>query len=77
MPYDREVKKPMPLLKIISKIENDNIADVEIFRSGWIPDFAPNSMMRFFKIFEALMERIPVLNIFSAHNVIVLTKRTG
>jgi ubiquinone/menaquinone biosynthesis C-methylase UbiE len=76
VPYDREVKRPMPLLKIISKIKNIDIANVEIFRSGWIPDFVPNSMMRFFKIFEVLMERITFLNIFSAHSVIVLTKRT-
>ena len=75
VPYDREVKRPMPILKIISKIRNADIANVEIFRSGWVPDFAPKGILGLFKIFEGVMEHIPFLNIFSAHNVIVLTKR--
>jgi SAM-dependent methyltransferase len=74
IPYDKDVKKPMPLLKIIFKTRNINITGVEIIRSGWVPDFAPKKMLYLFRSFEYIMERIPLVNLFSAHNVIVLTK---
>ena len=46
----------------------------EVFKKGFIPDFIPRSLMRLFKIFENFSERIPLLNLFAAHNVIVVKK---
>lgn len=74
VPYDRGVGKPMSFVKLISRIKDAGISNIEVFKSGWIPDFAPKNIFLLFKIFENIMEHIPLLNLFSAHNVVVLTK---
>ncbi|MEW6108435.1 MAG: methyltransferase domain-containing protein [Nitrospirota bacterium] len=46
----------------------------KIFRKGFIPDFAPKSLMKLFKVIEKLVESIPLVNYFAAHNVIIIKK---
>lgn len=46
----------------------------KIFKSGFIPDFAPKRLMRFCKKAEMILEYIPLVNFFAAHNVIVIKK---
>lgn len=46
----------------------------KVFKKGLVPDFAPKGLMKLFKIIERLFECIPVLNLFAAHNVIVIKK---
>lgn len=74
VPYDREVKGPMPILKIIPNITDAGISDVKVFMNGWVPDFAPKGALPLFELLERVFEKVPVLNNFSAHNVVVLTK---
>lgn len=45
-----------------------------VFKKGFIPEFIPKSLMHPFQIFEKFSERIPLLNLFAAHNVIVAKK---
>ena len=74
IPHDRGLKRIMPLRKIIAEAKNLHLSNIEVFQSGWVPDFAPRKMLLFFKLFEYIMERTPLLRAFAAHNVIVLTK---
>jgi ubiquinone/menaquinone biosynthesis C-methylase UbiE len=46
----------------------------EIYRKGFMPDFMPEKLAGLFRVFEALIEKIPLLNLFTAHNVIVARK---
>lgn len=42
--------------------------------SGWVPDFVPKSMLRAVKAIEWLLERMPGVKGFSAHNVFTACK---
>jgi len=46
----------------------------KVFRKGFIPDFVPKCLMKLFKIVEGLFECVPLLNLFAAHNVVVIKK---
>ena len=46
----------------------------EVFKKGLVPDFAPKWLMKLFKLIERLFECVPVLNLFAAHNVVVVKK---
>jgi ubiquinone/menaquinone biosynthesis C-methylase UbiE len=46
----------------------------EVFRRGFIPDFAPKRLMNVLRLIEKIVEFLPALNIFAAHNVIVARK---
>jgi len=72
--HDKDVKKILPLKKIIYELKKLNLTDITIFKSGWVPDFAPKNLSYFFNLFEYIMERLPIIKLFSAHNVIVFTK---
>jgi len=74
IPHDRDVKRVIPLSKMINGAKKLNISGVEVLKSGWVPDFAPRKILSFFKLFEYIMERTPLIRLFSAHNIIVLTK---
>jgi len=46
----------------------------EVSRKGFVPDFAPKRLMSLFRTIEKLVECIPVINLFAAHNVVVIKK---
>jgi len=46
----------------------------KVFKRGFVPDFAPKRLMKLFKIIERLFEWLPLLNLFAAHNVVVIKK---
>lgn len=72
--HDKEVMAPVPLKKIILKSAECSLEKIEVFKNGWIPDFIPEKLLPFFKFLEYILERAPVIKLFSAHNVIVFTK---
>ncbi len=75
VPHDRNVKRIVPLKKIILEARKlDLVNNMEVFKSGWVPDFAPQKMLPFFKFFERILERLPLVNYFCAHNIIIFTK---
>lgn len=74
IPHDRDVKGIIPLSKMINKAKKLNISGVEVLKSGWVPDFAPKKIFLFFKLFEYIMERTPLIRFFSSHNIMVFTK---
>lgn len=45
-----------------------------VFKNGFIPDFAPKRFMKLFKIIERFLERMPLIRLFAAHNVVVAKK---
>ncbi len=73
-PHDRDVKRIIPLKKIILQARRLNLTDIRVFKSGWVPDFAFKEILPFFKFLEYILERLPFIKLFSAHNVILFTK---
>lgn len=45
-----------------------------LYKKGFIPDFAPQWLMFIFRLFENFVEKMPGLNLLSAHNVVVARK---
>ena len=74
VPHDKNIKRIVPLRKIILEAKKLNLTKIEVSKSGWVPDFAFQKILPFFKFFELILERLPLINLFSAHNVIVITK---
>lgn len=72
--YDKDVERPVKLKKIILEAEKNNVSSIRIIKSGWVPDFAPKILMPFFETAERVLEALPVVNLFSAHNIIILNK---
>lgn len=74
IPHDREVKKIVPLRELVAKARKHSLEKIEVFRSGCIPDFAPDKFLPFLKHLEHLIECLPLIKHFSAHNILVFTK---
>src|SRR3989338_843450 len=74
VPHDKNIKRIVPLRKIILEAKKLNLTKIEVSKSGCVPDFAFQKILPFFKFFELILERLPLINLFSAHNVIVITK---
>lgn len=74
VPHDKDVKAFMPLKEIIIRAKAYNLAKIELFKNGWIPDFVPQRLLFFLKPLEYILEHTPVIKLFSAHNVVLITK---
>jgi len=74
IPYDKNAKGVISLSKIIREAKSNNLAGIKVIKSGWIPDFAPKTLLLLFKFFEYIMERMPIIKLFSAHNIVIFTK---
>ena len=72
--YDEGVESPVKLSKVILEAKRNNISGIRVIKSGWIPDFTPEILMPFFKLAEYILEKMPVVNLFSAHNIVILNK---
>ncbi len=74
VPHDKNIKRIVPLKKIILEAKKLNLTNIDVLKSGWVPDFAFRKILPFFKFLERILERLPLIKLFSAHNVIVITK---
>ncbi len=74
IPYDKYAKNVISLSRIIREAKKNNLTDIKVVKSGWIPDFAPKKLRSLFNFFEYIMEHIPVIKLFSAHNIVIFTK---
>ncbi len=74
VPHDKDIKRIVPLRKIILEAKKLKLTNIDVLKSGWVPDFAFREILPFFKFLERILERLPLINLLSAHNVIVITK---
>jgi len=72
--YDKDVKKILSCRKIVKEAKKLNLESIKILKKGWIPDFAPKRVLCLLRCLEYIFERVPFLKLFSAHNVIIITK---
>src|SRR5919202_1804312 len=63
------VTRPGEILRAVKATGAD---DLEVVRSGWMPDFAPRWATGAFEIAETMLELLPLVKELSAHNVIVV-----
>jgi len=70
VPQDTGEERLIGIHELINPFASEGYS-YKVFRKGFIPDFAPKRFMRLFRFFEKIIECLPVLNLFAAHNVIV------
>jgi ubiquinone/menaquinone biosynthesis C-methylase UbiE len=73
-PQDRGDERIVPLGELERDLTNVGAIIVRSFRSGLVPDFTPRIMMPVARAVEWLIERMPLLRCFCAHNVIIAEK---
>jgi len=74
VPQDEEDTRLIPLEEILGVLHQTKGCSVRFTRSGWIPDFAPPWSLPVLKVLEDVLERLPGISSFSAHNVVVVRK---
>lgn len=74
LPQDQEETRLIPLSELVATLKQAPVSSIQAWRMGLVPDFAPPNFLWFFKALECLVERIPGLRVFCAHNVVLATK---
>jgi ubiquinone/menaquinone biosynthesis C-methylase UbiE len=76
VPQDTGEERLVPQAEIVGDLRASGIAETQIRarRSGLMPDFTPPRLVKVVALVEAVVERVPGLNIFCAHNVVVAHK---
>lgn len=77
LPQDQEETRLVPLGEFVETLRASGVSRIEAHRLGLVPDFTPPWLLGFFKAMEWIIERLPGLNLFCAHNVVVAYKRGG
>ena len=72
LPQDDEDTRLVPAGEILRAVKATGADDLEVVRSGWMPDFAPRWATGAFEIAETMLEMLPLVKELSAHNVIVV-----
>ena len=74
LPQDQEPTRLVPLGELLADLVHPEIGRVGVWRLGLVPDFAPASLLWFFRGVEWFVERLPGLRLLCAHNVVLVTK---
>ena len=71
LPQDQDGYRLVPLAEILDGLGRAGIRRPRVVRSGWVPDFAPRQLLPLFRSLEWLLERLPGVRTFGAHNVVI------
>lgn len=75
VPHDIGIERLVSLKEIINALREFG-NNYKVYRTGFLPDFIPEWLMPFGKSVEALLEKLPLVNMLAAHNVVVFKKVT-
>lgn len=76
LPQDTGEERLVPLEEIERALAGAGAIAIRSHRSGLVPEFAPPALMPAFRVAEAIVERLPGVNVLCAHNVVVATVPT-
>lgn len=71
VPQDSGEERLYSSRRITEELRKNKVKIREIKRMGIVPDFTPENFMPLVKQIESIMENIPLINFFMAHNVIL------
>jgi demethylmenaquinone methyltransferase/2-methoxy-6-polyprenyl-1,4-benzoquinol methylase len=74
VPQDQEPTRLVPRDEVLSALQGQPTGDVRCSYSGWIPEFAPRWAIPTLTVVERVLEAVPGIRSFSAHNIIVARK---
>ena len=73
-PQDTGAERLIPPEEILSALRAAGMRDLRLMQSGFVPEFVPARLMPAARAAEWLVERLPLLNRLTAHNVILAGK---
>jgi SAM-dependent methyltransferase len=73
LPQDTGDERLVPIEEIEGAFAGAGAVAIRSARSGLVPEFATPALMPAFRLIEAIIERIPGVNILCAHNVVIAT----
>lgn len=71
IPQDTGAERLVPLGELLGALRGCPVAEVRTYRLGFVPDFVPARLLPLAAGLEALLERLPGIRAFAAHNVVV------
>lgn len=71
IPQDTGAERLVPLGELLAALRGCPVAEVRAYRLGFVPDFVPARLLPLAAGLEALLERLPGIRAFAAHNVVV------
>jgi SAM-dependent methyltransferase len=71
IPQDTGEERLVPQEEIVGDLAAAGVLDVTAHRSGLVPDFTPPALLPLVQAMESVVERVPGLNVFCAHNVVI------
>ncbi len=74
VPQDSGRERLVPASEICDDLREAGAESVEVFKMGFVPDFAPPALLTLFQRLESTLERWPLLRNWAAHNVVVARK---
>jgi SAM-dependent methyltransferase len=74
-PQDHGDERLVPIGEIVTALALGPTTDVRYHRCGWMPECVPLRLMPIMSGLELLLEHTPLLRRWSAHNVVLATKR--
>jgi SAM-dependent methyltransferase len=74
VPQDSGEERLVPLPEILADVREAGLELVAARRLGLIPDFTPARVMPLARAAERVVETVPPLSVFAAHNVVVARK---
>jgi hypothetical protein len=73
-PQDSGAERLIPAEEILRALEEAGARPERVTQSGFVPDFVPRALMPLARLIEAVVERVPLLRRFCAHNVITAVR---
>ncbi len=70
-PQDQGDERLVPARLILDTLRHAGVRDVSLRRMTFTPDFTPQSALPAVSRIERILERIPLLRLFAAHNVAI------
>lgn len=74
LPQDSGEERLVSSEEIVADFIQSGIKFVHIYKLGFVPEFAPKSLLPLFRVIEAFVERAPIIRRIAAHNVVVARK---
>ena len=74
VPQDSGQERLIPMREILQGLRPLGCASVEVYKKGFVPDFAPPALLPLVQWLEQALEAMPLVRGLAAHNVVVVRK---
>jgi SAM-dependent methyltransferase len=74
VPQDSGDERLVPRDELLRDVRAAGLVVYQARRSGFMPEFMPESLLAFWRFVERTVEITPLLNVLAAHNVVIARK---